>query len=69
MRPSVGLVPTMRHIVGADGAHQATKRASMDEHIRTHGDRRWVAMQTIILEVHHHVAQRAIGLGLGLSGR
>ena len=31
MRPGIGLVPTMGHMVGADEAHQATKWASTDE--------------------------------------
>ena len=33
MRPGVDLVSTMGHMIGADGAYQATKRAGMDEQI------------------------------------
>ena len=32
-RPSVGLIPTMGHMVGADKAHEASKWAGVDEQI------------------------------------
>ena len=69
MLPSDGLVPTMGHMVGADEAHQAAKRAGADQQIWARGDRRWVVMQMIIVGVHRDVSQRALGLAHGLCGR
>jgi hypothetical protein len=56
MCPGIGLVLTTGHMVGADRAQQAAKRAGADEHIWAHGDRRWVVMQVIIGRVCHDVS-------------